>query len=140
MNKKNFVVFAKTILSILLFGATLSLYSCSDDFAINEVKKDVDDSEWHATYNYQIMHLSFDDGEYTLLYTDLGERHSTRGLYTQKGLNITFQEVEFFIDNTTLLLKRGNISQIGSKMSVPIYDAATDKVVQTVEFSLEFDD
>jgi len=140
MNKKNFVVFTKTILSILLFGATLSLYSCSDDFAINEVKKDVDDSEWYTTYNGHIMYLSFDDGEYTLLYTDLGERHTIRGLYTQKGLGITFQEVEFFIDNTTLLLKRGNISQIGSKMSVPIYDAATDKVVQTVEFSLEFDD
>ena len=140
MGNKYLVVFAKTILSILLFGATLSLYSCSDDFAINEVKKNVDDSEWHATYNYQIMHLSFDDGEYTLLYTSQGERHSTRGLYTQKGLSITFQEVEFFMDNTALLLKRGNISQIGSKMSVPIYDAATDKVVQTVEFSLEFDD
>lgn len=139
MNKKNFVVFAKTILSILFLGATLSLYSCNDGFDLNEVKKDVDDSEWHALYNDNIMRLSFDDGEYLLRYTYRGENNAIKGLYTQKGVSITFQEVEFFIDQN-LFLKSGSISQIGSSMSVPIYDAATGKVVQTMEFSVEFDD
>ena len=139
MNKQNFVVFTKTILSILFLGATLSLYSCNDGFDLNDVKKDVDDSEWHALYNDNIMRLSFDDGEYLLRYSYRGDNNAVRGLYTQKGLSITFQEVEFVIDQN-LFLKSGNISQIGSSMSVPIYDVATGKVVQTVEFSLEFDD
>jgi hypothetical protein len=106
---------------------------------LNDVKKDVDDSEWHALYNDNIIRLSFDDGEYLLRYSYRGDNNAVRGLYTQKGLSITFQEVEFVIDQN-LFLKSGNISQIGSSMSVPIYDVATGKVVQTVEFSLEFDD
>jgi len=137
MKKNNFIVFTKSIFAVLLIATTLILSSCSNDSITDRVKKDVDDSEWSALYYGNQYYLTFDDGEYTLSYIYDGNRESITGHYSQKGVYLTFQEITFFT-HTTLALKRGNISQMGSEMIVPIYDMSTNDVLYTFEFKLEY--
>ena len=137
MKTNNFVVSTRTLLATLLVATTLILSSCSKDSILDRVKRDVDDSEWSATHYGNQYYLSFDDGQYILDYTYDGRRVSIDGRYTQKGVNITFQEIEF-LTSVSLVMKNGNITQIGSEMIVPLYDSTTGNILYTLNFQLDY--
>ena len=141
MRKNNFVVFTKTILSALLFVAAISFSSCSKEHLTDTVKTNINGTEWEASHEGNVYTLTFENGAYTFDYVHMGARRSVTGEYLQSGLDITFQHRSFVSTYTTfgsLSLKEGEISKIGSNMTVTVYDVASNYVVYTLNFHLVY--
>lgn len=139
MRKNNFIVFTKTILSTLLFLAIACFTSCSKEPLTDIVKTNVSGSEWEATHEGDVYTLKFENGTYTFDYVYRGMTDSITGKYSQSGVDITFQHSDFistYSAYNSLSLKEGEISKIGSNMTVTVYDAVSDYVAYTLHFHL----
>ncbi|MBE6195244.1 MAG: hypothetical protein E7140_05900 [Rikenellaceae bacterium] len=141
MRKNNFIVFTKTILSALLFVAALSLSSCGKEHLTELVKTNVNGSEWEALHEGDVYTLKFENGTYTFDYVYMGMANSITGDYSQSGLDIDFQHrglVSTYATYDTLSLKDGEISKVGSSMTVAVYDTVSNYEVYTLNFHLVY--
>lgn len=131
----------RKLLNLMMICVTvlMSFMACSNDeeSLTDRVLSDVNNSRWLAVDGADSYELKFSDGIY-ILKCDLsnGRTFSVTESYSQNGRNITFQRKPF-ATYSFMTLKDGEISEYGSRMTVPVYYdhnyAGTD-----IAFTLQF--
>lgn len=137
MKKSYFMVFAKTVLSVLVFAAAITLSSCSKENVTDSVKTNVNGTEWEAMHEGETFTLTFANGNYTFDYAYQTQKGQVTGKFSQSGVDITFEEKNF-LTYAYHTLHAGEIAQIGSNMTVSVYDVSSNHEAYTLNFHLVY--